>query len=307
MRRIISLFSVLIIGLTPTALAQEFRATISGDVMDASGAPVEGAKVVVTSIEKNTAAETTTNPSGRYVVQFLLPGKYQLTVEKPGFKKFVRGDITVSAADRLAIDARLEVGEMTESVQINATASLLQTETASRTATIENRMIENIPTSGRNLSQLQYIQPGVVKNSTYWGSMELYAFGNVNGVSISGGRSGENETLIDGVANTHADRGVTLVPSLNSTQEFTIHTNIYDAQFGRVGGGVTSITLKSGTNALHGQLFEFFKNERLNANEWVANKNNEERTKYRNNTFGFEVMVPSIYRNCSTGVIAHSS
>lgn len=260
--------------------------------MDGSGAPVEGAKVVVTNIEKNTATETTTNSSGRYVAQFLLPGKYQLIIEKPGFKKFVRGEIAVSAADRLAIDARLEVGAMTESVQVTATTSILQTETASRTATIENRMLENIPTSGRNLYQLQYIQPGVVKNSTYWGSMELYAFGNVNNVSISGGRSGENETLIDGVANTHADRGVTLVPSLNSTQEFTIHTNTYDAQFGRVGGGVTSITIKSGTNALHGQLFEFFKNEKLNANDWIANKNNEERTKYRNNTFGFEVDGP---------------
>jgi hypothetical protein len=294
MRRKHCLFSVLIIsvGLSLNALAQEFRATISGDVMDASGLRVEGAKVVVTNIEKNISTETLTNSSGRYVVQFLPPGKYQLTVEKAGFKKFVRGEIALSSADKLALDARLEVGEMTESVQVNAAASVLQTETASRTATIENRMLENIPTSGRNLYQLQYIQPGVVKNSNYWGSMELYAFGNVNGVSISGGRSGENETLIDGVANTHADRGVTLVPSLNSTQEFTIHTNIYDAQYGRVGGGVTSITLKSGTNALHGQLFEFFKNEKLNANEWVANKNGEQRTKYRNNTFGFEVDGP---------------
>ena len=292
MRRIVSLFSALILGLTLTALAQEFRATISGDVVDASGAPVEGAKVVVTNIEKNTATETTTNSSGRYAAQFLPPGKYQLTIEKAGFKKFVRGEIVLSAADRLAIDVKLEVGALTESTQVTAATPLLQTETASRTATIENRVLENIPTSGRNLYQLQYTLPGVTKNSTYWGSMELYAFGNVNNVSISGGRSGENETLIDGVANTHADRGVTLVPSLNSTQEFTIHTNTYDAQFGRVGGGVTSITIKSGTNALHGQLFEFFKNEKLNANDWIANKNNEERTKYRNNTFGFEVDGP---------------
>ncbi|MGH9754851.1 MAG: carboxypeptidase-like regulatory domain-containing protein [Blastocatellia bacterium] len=292
MRRIVSLFSILILGLTLTALAQEFRATISGDVVDESGSPVEGAKVVVTNIEKNTTTETITNSSGRYVVQFLPPGKYQVAVEKSGFKKFVRGEIVLSAADRIAIDVKLEVGAVTENTQVTAVTPLLQTETASRTATIENRMLENIPTSGRNLYQLQYTLPGVIKNSTYWGSMELYAFGNVNNVSISGGRSGENETLIDGVANTHADRGVTLVPSLNSTQEFTIHTNTYDAQFGRVGGGVTSITLKSGTNALHGQLFEFFKNEKLNANDWIANKNNEARTKYWNNTFGFEVDGP---------------
>ena len=292
MRRIVSLFSALILGLTLTALAQEFRATISGDVVDASGAPVEGAKVVVTNIERNTTTETTTNSSGRYVAQFLPPGKYQLTIEKTGFKKFIREGIGLNAADRLAIDVKLEVGAVVESTLITGETPLLQTETASRTATIENRMLENIPTSGRNLYQLQYIQPGVIKNSTYWGSMELYAFGNVNGVSISGGRSGENETLIDGVSNTNGGRGVTFVPSLNSTQEFTLHTNTYDSQFGRVGGGVTSITIKSGTNALHGQLFEFFKNEKLNANDWIANKNNVERTKYRNNTFGFEVDGP---------------
>jgi hypothetical protein len=292
MRRIICLFAVLVLCLSFDVAAQEFRATISGDVTDGTGAPVEGARVRVTHIEKNTATEAVTNSSGRYTAPFLLPGKYQLTIERAGFKKFIRDGIDLNASDKLSIDAHLEVGAVTESTEITAGASLLQTETASRTSTVENRVLENVPTNGRNLYQLQYTLPGVVKNSTYWGSMELYAFSNVNNVSISGGRSGENETLIDGVANTHADRGVTLVPSLNSTQEFTIQSNTYDAQFGRVGGGVTSITIKSGTNSLHGQAFEFFKNEKLNANDWIANKNEEERTKYRNNTFGFEVDGP---------------
>src|SRR5947209_17760077 len=97
--------------------------------------------------------------------------------------------------------------------------------------------------------------------------MELYAFGNINGVSISGGRSGENETLIDGISDTRPDGGVVYAPSLNGTQEFTIQTNNYDAQYGRVGGVVTSIVTKSGTNNLHRELFEFLKPVNLRAND----------------------------------------
>ena len=279
-------------ALACSALAQEFRGTITGDVTDQSGAPIANAKIILTSIERNQTTDTVTNAAGRYTVQFLLPGKYKLTVEKEGFKRFVREDIDITSADRLGLDVKLEVGSLAESVTVTGAAPALQTETASRTALIENRVLENVPTNGRNLYQLQYTLPGVIKNSTYWGSMELYAFGNINGVSISGGRTGENETLIDGVSNTRGNRGVVLAPSLNSTQEFTLRSNTYDSQFGRIGGGVTSITLKSGTNALHGQVFEFLKNDKLNANDWVANANGVSRPAFKNNTFGFEVDGP---------------
>ena len=272
--------------------AQEFRATISGVVADPAGAPVEGAKVVATSVERNVPYDAATNSAGRYVVQFLLPGKYTLTVEKPGFKKFVREDVALLSADKLAIDVSLELGAVVDSVTVTGEVSLLQTETATRQAVFENRILENVPSGGRNLYALQYDQPGVVKTSTYWGSMELYAFGNVNSVAISGGRSGENETVLDGVTNTKSDRGVAFVPSINSTQEFTVQTNSYDAQFGRVGGGVTMINLKSGTNSLHGQLFEYFKNDKLRANDWVANKDGDPKTAFKNNTFGLELDGP---------------
>ena len=177
---------------------------------------------------------------------------------------------------------------------------LLQTESATTKSTFENKLIEDVPSGGRNIFALMYDQPGVVKTSTYWGSMELYASSNVNGVSIGGGKRGENETVVDGVANTSNDRGIAFVPSINGTQEFTVQSNSYDAQFGRTGGGVTMITLKSGTNQLHGQLFEYLKNEKLRTNDWVANKEGEtEPVPFKNNTFGFEVdgpiFLPKIY------------
>ena len=259
--------------LAVAAFAQEFRATLAGEVTDPSGAAVAGAKVAATSVERNVLYESTTNAAGRYHIQFLLPGAYTVSVQKPGFRKFVREGVSLLAADILAIDVKLDLGPVADTVTVSGEVTLLQTESATRQAVIENRILENVPSGGRNLYALQYDEPGVVKASTYWGSMELYAFGNVNAVAIGGGKSGENETVLDGVTNTKSDRGVAFVPSINSTQEFTVQTNSYDAQFGRVGGGVTLINLKSGTNSLHGQLFEYFKNEKLRANDWAANKN----------------------------------
>jgi hypothetical protein len=282
----------LLLIVVSSVFAQEFRATISGEVTDPAGAVVAGAKVVATSVERNVPYEAESNAAGRYIIQFLLPGKYVVTAEKPGFKKFVRENVSLLSADKLAIDVKLDIGAVADSVTVTGEVSVLQTETATRQAVIENRVLENVPSGGRNLYALMYDEPGVVKNSTYWGSMELYAFGNVNGVSISGGRANENETVLDGVTNTKSDRGVAYVPALQATQEFTVQTNSYDAQFGRVGGGVTMITVKSGTNAIHGQLFEFLKNEKLRANDWVANKDGEPVSPFKNNTFGFEVDGP---------------
>ncbi len=278
--------------LAGSAFAQEFRASVSGQVTDSTGAIVPGADVTITSVERNTSFHTLSNPAGRYIVEFLLPGHYTLAVEKSGFKKFVRSGLNLEAADHVALNVALEVGAATQSVTVTGESPLLETETASRTGTIENRIIENVPTNGRNLFTLQYTEPGVIKQSTYWGSMELWAYSDVNGVSINGGRSGENETLVDGLADTNGNRSVSLMPTLSSAQEVAVQSNIYDAQYGRFGGGVTSISVKSGTNTVHGEVHEFLKNIRLDATEWVLNAQGTPRTRFQNNTFGTEVDGP---------------
>ena len=275
-------------------LAQEFRASISGTVTDPSGSPIPAARVTVTSVERNTSQGVETNEAGRYSVQFLLPGQYTVSVEKQGFKRAVREGIAVSSSDRAGIDIALELGALAESVTVTAEAPMLQTETATRASLVEKQYIDNIPTSGRNLYQLQYVQPGVLKNSNYWGDFELYATGNMNGVMINGGRSGQNETLLDGLPNTRPDSGVTSGVALNAVEEVTIVSNAYDAQYGRFGGGVTSITVRSGTNSLHGQLFHFIENEKLYANPWAANALGLGRTPFKQNTFGFTVDGPVV-------------
>jgi hypothetical protein len=281
-----------ILILAGQSAAQEFRASISGQTTDSTGAVVAGAELTVTSTERNTTTRTVSNASGRYVMEFLPPGQYTLTVEKPGFKKLVRGGLKLEAADHLSLDLSLQVGDLTQSVTVTGEAPLLETETASRSGTIENRVLENVPTNGRNLFSLQYSLPGVIKQSTYWGSMELWAYSDVNGVSINGGRNGENETLLDGLSDTNGNRSVAIMPALSATQEVAVQSNIYDAQFGRFGGGVTSISVKSGTNSPHGEVYEFLKNLKLDATEWVLNALGTPRTRFQNNTFGAEMDGP---------------
>jgi hypothetical protein len=290
MPRCTSLLSVLLLAVP--AFAQEFRASISGQVTDSTGASVPGVAVSVTNLERNTSFSSISNSTGRYVIEFLLPGNYTLTAEKPGFKKLVHPGISLEASDHRSLDLALQLGDLTQSVTVTTETPLLEVENASRTGTIENRVLESVPTNGRNLFSLQYSLPGVIKQSTYWGSMELWAYTDVNGVSINGGRNGENETLVDGIADTNGNRSVNLMPALSGTQEVAVQTNIYDSSFGRFGGGVTSISVKSGTNRPHGEMYEFLKNLKLDSTEWVLNALNTPRTRFQNNTFGAEVDGP---------------
>jgi Carboxypeptidase regulatory-like domain/TonB dependent receptor len=285
-----------------TLVAQEYRASLSGMVADGSGAPVPHASVVVANDATKVELITATNGAGRYSIGFLQPGRYSLTVEREGFKRFARNSIEAGASQRLWIDAILEVGPLTESVTVTDRVSPLQTESASRIQTVEQALIQRLPNNGRNPFLLTHALPGVTKTG-YWGSAELYAYGQVSGVSIGGGRLRENESVIDGVTNTRPGRDVNFIPALDSLAEVSVITNIYDAQFSRTGGGVNVLVTKSGTNALHGALYEHLKHEKLNALGWANAKalaeyraanpaSPEPNRKFRNNTFGAEVDGP---------------
>ena len=282
--------------------SQEFRASISGEVRDTSGAPAPEVKVIARHQASNLVYEATTNEAGRYLLNFLQPGDYTLTAERAGFKKFVREGVKLLLSDRASLDITLDVGSLAESVTVTGSVSELQTESAVRIATVERAIIERAPNNGRNPFLLTHALPGVEKTG-YWGSAELYAYGQVGGVSISGGRAGENETVIDGVTNTRPSRGVNFIPALDTLAEVSVQTNVYDAQFARTSGGVNVFGTKSGTNTIHGALYEHLKHENFIANGWSRNKAVGEllasnpnaivpAKKFRNNTFGFEIDGP---------------
>ncbi|MSV30594.1 MAG: hypothetical protein EXQ52_17895 [Bryobacterales bacterium] len=302
----ISLVALTLLG---PARAQEFRALISGVVTDASGSAVPGVKVVAVNLASNAANQAVTNGTGRYLISFLSPGTYVVAVEQSGFKKFNRENVVLGVSDRLALDIALQVGQVSDSVTVSDTVSLLQTETATRVATVERSLIEKVPNNGRNPFLLTHALPGVEKGG-YWGSAELYAYGQVGGVSIGGGRAGENETVIDGVTDTRPNRGVNFIPALDSLAEVSVQTNVYDAQFARTGGGVNVFGTKSGTNTAHGAMYWHLKHEKFIAPGWDYNKTVGEllaanpasplpNRKFRNNTFGFEfdgpVFIPRVF------------
>jgi hypothetical protein len=288
--------------LVTAAWAQEFRASISGEVLDSSGAPVSGVKITARHRATNLTYEATSNDAGRYLLSFLQAGDYSVGAERAGFKKFVRDGVKLLLSDRAVLDLTLEVGALTESVTVTATVSELQTESAVRIGTVERMIIEKAPNNGRNPFLLTHALPGVEKTG-YWGSAELYAYGQVGGVSISGGRAGENETVIDGVTDTRPSRGVNFIPALDTLAEVSVQTNVYDAQYARTGGGVNVFGTKTGTNRPHGAMYEHLKHENFIANGWSRNKAVGEllaanpnaavpAKKFRNNTFGFEVDGP---------------
>jgi hypothetical protein len=279
--------------------AQDFRAVVSGDVTDATGSAIPGVRVIAQNVDRRVDYAAVTNEAGRYVTPFLPPGAYTVRFEKDGFKPLVRDGLQLTAVDRLNLSVQMQVGSLSERVTVTGEAQLLQTETALGTGTIGQKMLADIPASGRNLFQFQYTLPGVTKASNYWGNFELYAFGNMNAVSINGGRSGENEVLLDGITSTRGSRSTSFAPALQAIEEVNIITNTYDAQYGRVGGGTTSINIKSGTNQFHGELFEFFKNSKLISNGYSRNSAGVRKPAYKNNTYGFRfdgpVLIPKLF------------
>jgi len=180
--------------------AQEVRASLSGIVTDPSGAPIPGAQVTVTNIAKNTKIATTTNDGGLYSTPLLEPAAYNITFEKDGFRRVVRDKVVLQSLDKARLDVQLQVGAVSDSITVDATISQLQTETANRDTSLNTQLLANLPTQGRNPFQIAWAAPGVFKAGG-WRYLRSFDIGGTTGFSVNGGRSGENEVLLDGMSN----------------------------------------------------------------------------------------------------------
>lgn len=284
----------LLVGLAsinPVAWSQEVRASITGVITDASGAAVAGAQVAVARTDRNVIIETRSNESGNYTTPFLDPGVYRFTVQLPGFKQYVRDRVVLETQDRARIDVTLTIGDVSESVTVADSVSLLETETASRSQVISNKLIEEVPTQGRNPFQLAWSAAGVIKTGD-WRYLRSFDTGGTSNFSVNGGVNKENEILVDGISNVRPDRSVVHVPTMETVQEFKVLTNTYDAQYGRTGGGTVSIVTKGGGNQVHGSLFHYFQAEEMNANQSELNRGGIEKPPMTINVFGFQASGP---------------
>jgi hypothetical protein len=260
------------------AWSQEFRAIISGTVTDPQGAVVPGAKVEVKNLATNVGTTVETSGSGLYSVPPVNPGLYSISVSAAGFRTSVRSNIELRVADRMELNFKLELGATTETVSVTAETPLLETVSASRGTVVSKESVANLPLLGRNPFILATYTAGVIRPSTSRrsGSDRPFDNGGMDNYQVNGGSGGVNEYLLDGAPNTNRETTtpsqLTFVPPPDAVNEFKMQTNNYDAEFGRTGGGVVSLSLKSGTNTYHGSAYWYFRNDKLNSNAFETNR-----------------------------------
>jgi hypothetical protein len=274
-----------LLAFSSISLAQEFRATISGRVSDSQGATVAGAKILATQVGTEAKFETVSASDGLYTIPFLPPGTYRLVVESPGFKRYVRESLTAGANERLGIDIQLEVGAVTETVNVSAEAPILQTTTASTGQVIASEQIENMPVSGRTPLALAQLAFGVVPNTD---PRFTRPFDNAgpSGFSMGGAPAQVNELLIDGAANNTGNLRVAYNPPMDAVTEVRSESFQADAAYGHSGGGTVNIITRSGSNQFHGTLYEFNQNSAFNATPFFTNKAGAKKPVSRFNQYG---------------------
>jgi hypothetical protein len=250
----------------PLGKAQTVYGSIVGTVTDTTGAVMPGAKITLTNTGTNERRDTAADNAGNYQFLNLLPGDYQVEAEQTGFKRFLRTQITVQVQASIRIDARMEVGDTTQTLQVTEQTPLLQTQDATLGQVVESRQVENLALNGRNVLNLISLAPGVVPQGATGGNPVT---NNVNGwgnYQIGGGAANQSATYIDGAPiNVSYVNGTALVPTQEAVREFKIDTSAISPEFGRFAGGIVNMSTRSGTNELHGDAYEFLRNRDLNA------------------------------------------
>jgi hypothetical protein len=247
------------------------QGSITGTVTDAQGGALPGVTAAAVNLQTNVTTTAVSNESGVYLLTPIVNGRYKVTFTLAGFNTAAR-EVEVRAGDRLRLDLGLAVGGLTEEVSVVAETPLLETTTATRSQVVAQELVENLPSSGRNPFTLSHVVPGVVGEAGNRQSIQLRPFdnGGMDGISINGGVARSNSFTLDGAPNTSREGGTSgslaFVPSPDAVQEVRVATSTYDAQFGRTGGGTIAVSIRSGTNQVHGTAYYIHRDAALNAN-----------------------------------------
>jgi len=287
-----------IIALCVTVCAQKDTGSIVGTINDPSGAVVSGAKVTVTDLDRGNTFETTSNASGEYVASPLRIGHYTVKVEHSGFKKAVSSTVTLDVQQRVAVNVKLELGSIAQTVEVTTVAPLLETQTSELGQVVDNKRVVNLPLNGRNFAQLALLTAGTAPSEP--GARDEGGYG----FSANGARSLQNNFLLDGIDNNSNlpdllnETNYVIQPSVEALEEFKVQTNAYSAEFGRGNGAIINATIKSGTNQLHGSIYEFLRNEKFDAKNFFDSAI-QPIAPYKQNQFGFTlggpIVIPHLY------------
>jgi Carboxypeptidase regulatory-like domain/TonB dependent receptor-like, beta-barrel len=282
------------------SFAQTESATMSGTVMDRSGAVVADTKIEVTNSDTNVRTATTTNKSGIYVVTGLRPGRYRMSVSKEGFRSIVVTDITLNVQDVVSRNFNLDVGAFSESITVTADQVNINTTDASVSTVVDRQFAENLPMNGRSFQALIQLTPGVVlTTSSSFSDGQFSVNGQrpdsnywmIDGVSanIGVGFTAASDTLAGSLGGFSAQGGTNSLVSVDAMQEFRIQTSTFAPEFGRTPGGQISIVTRSGTNQFHGSAFDYLRNDVLDATDWFRGYTNSPplpKPEERQNDFG---------------------
>jgi hypothetical protein len=278
-----------VLGALPAAWAQDATGRIIGVATDPTGAVIPGVKVTVINADTKFTKDTVTGADGSYQVLLLPIGMYQVTAEAQGFRKVITQPAKLEINQSLRVDLKMELGAVTDTVEVEANATRVETVNATLGQSVTGNYIRNMPLNGRNVMDLALLTPGVIPNPT----STTYTF------SVAGGRGDSVTYLLDGGNNNNLlSNAVVFNPNPDAIEEFKILTNNYTAEYGRNAGGVVSVVTRSGANTAHGSAYDYVRNEAFNANSFFNNAYSLPKAIYKRNqfggTFGGPVLIPKV-------------
>ncbi|MGC4001107.1 MAG: carboxypeptidase-like regulatory domain-containing protein [Anaeromyxobacter sp.] len=282
----------LAVFLAALAFAQSERGNVTGAVFDPAGAGIAAAEISLTHIDTNTSLRTLATTTGEFTFPNVSPGAYRLEVTASGFKRFVRQNVMVSAASTIRVDAQLQLGQVTEAIEVTAALNAVQTEDAKVSTQVETRMVDELPLQVAGSMRSPFNLVAVVPE----------AQGTGQALSLGGGQVAAWDATLDGHSvgtNRSGDTAEAALntPSLESLTEFTVDTNGFKAEFGQAGGGILTFASKSGTNKFHGSLYDFARNDAFDARGFFARTKNI----YRQHDFGFSASGPLYFPKLYNG------
>jgi hypothetical protein len=290
----LGLLLVATLALVPVVLGQAYFGTVSGELIDATGAVVVGANVVLTDQQKGFTFETISDSSGRYLFRSVSPGVYSVSAESKGFSKTVQKDFKLDVNQNLTVNLRMKVAGTQQKIEVSAGALTIQTQDAETGQVVDRRFINNLPLIDRNIVGLTSLAPGVTPMDDQCGA----GCTGTNFVS-NGSRGATADILMDGasVTNSEPNGGITqatYLPSPEAVEEFKVEQTNFSAEYGFSGASVVNVVTRSGSNKFHGSGYEFFRDDSLDANDWFANRAGQSIPPLRRNNYGFTIGGPII-------------
>jgi hypothetical protein len=281
-------FAALLLFTAASAFSQDVRARVQGLVTDSTQAVIVGARVALANQDTNVSVSSITNTTGQYLFDFVIGGNYSITVEAPGFRKFVQRNILVQSRGDVTVDARLEVGSASEAVTVDASPVSVQFNTSTMGVTLDKKMTNELPVINRNPFLLAQLNPATVLRSTT--EQSPYHHWAATQIDVGGNTTTKNDVVVDGAPNMASEKS-SYTPAMDAVQEVTVQQNAVDAEFGHSAGGVITVQMKSGTNEYHGTAYYLGRNPALNA---LADHITRRANLTRNHVFGGTLGSPLV-------------